>query len=146
MKLLKFKHPILCVLALGLFILFPASGMAQKKFVNETEYKANLAKQQKLSSRALTQLRKIGVTESSELKPEYFFITNTVRNAKELTAQLQVFGYAAGFKKKPDNPGLYMVTGRATKMKMSEKLILEWTKVMCDLGYEFDCNFNGWRK
>lgn len=28
---------------------------------------------------------------------------------------------------------------------MSEKSILEWTKIMCDLGYEFDCMFIGWK-
>jgi hypothetical protein len=119
--------------------------MAQRKFVSETQYKNNLVKQQKLSSQTVAQLRKNGITETTELKLEYFFNTNTVQKAKELTSQLQVFGYEAEFKKKPDNPSLYLITGWEKKMKMSEKLISEWTKVMCDLGYEFDCDFEGWR-
>ncbi|MFC3562039.1 ribonuclease E inhibitor RraB [Pedobacter jamesrossensis] len=32
----------------------------------------------------------------------------------------------------------------ATKMKMTDEVVKQWTKQMCELGYKFDCEFDGW--
>lgn len=146
MELIKYKTSIIFLFAICVFAVLPSTVIGQKQFVAEKTYKSNLAKQQKSSIQTLAQLRNDNITESDELKLEYFFHTNTSKKAKELTDQLQIFGYEAAFKKSTDSPDLYLITGWTMKMKMKEKLILEWTKVMCDLGYEFDCQFKSWKR
>lgn len=145
MRIAKFKCQVLIFLSFFIFALFPLDGNAQTQFVTEKAYKSNVLKQLKLTSGTLAELRKKNVIETTELKLEYFFYTNAVKKAKELSDQLQIFGYGAGVKKTPDNQKLYLITGLSSKMKMSEKLLREWTKVMCDLGYEFDCEFKSWK-
>ena len=146
MKINKYRTEISIFLICGLLIFFSPNLIAQKQFLSDVSYKNNLSKQKKLTSQKLPQIRKDdNVTETTELILEYFFSTNTTKKAKEITAQLQSFGYKAEFKKNSKNPNLYIVTGWTIKMKMSDKLILDWTKVMCELGYEFDCSFDGWK-
>lgn len=146
MELIKYKTSIIFLFAICFFAVLPSTVIGQKQFVAEKTYKSNLAKQQKSSIQTLAQLRNDNITESDELKLEYLFHTNKSKKAKELTDQLQIFGYEAAFKKSTDSPDLYLITGWTMKMKMKEKLILEWTKVMCDLGYEFDCQFKSWKR
>jgi regulator of RNase E activity RraB len=47
-------------------------------------------------------------------------------------------GVSAGSEK------LFMVTGWTTIMKMENEILKNWTKQMCELGYKFDCDFDGW--
>jgi|GEM_PF-3971995 len=117
---------------------------AQKQFVTEISYKKNLASQKRSSTLTLTQLRKDNVTASTKLKLAYVFHTNTKQKARELTDQLETFGYQAEIKQHPSNTNLFLITGLTMQMQMSDNLVLEWTKVMCDIGYEFDCEFKSW--
>lgn len=135
------KHHLL-ILA---FWVIPALSIAQKSFVSEQKYKANLAKHLKMTPQTLAQLRKQNVTETTELRLEYYLYTNTAKKARDLAGQIQKFGDKIESSKDPSNSGLYFVTGWTSKMKMSETQLLEWTRVMCDLGYEFDAVFDGWK-
>jgi hypothetical protein len=37
-----------------------------------------------------------------------------------------------------------VITGWTIKMAMVDSALIIWTKQMCDLGYKFDCEFDGW--
>ena len=37
-----------------------------------------------------------------------------------------------------------MITGSTIKMNMNKDVILKWTKQMCETGYKFDRDFDGW--
>ena len=36
------------------------------------------------------------------------------------------------------------ITGWTTPLEMSANLVLDWVDQMCNLGFEHDCEFDGW--
>lgn len=114
------------------------------KFVSEASFNGNSQKQIQMTPQVLEQLRTMDVTEDKELKLEYFFYTNTQNKAIELSAALEDFHYNFQHGPAAGQKNLFVITGWTTKMKMENSIVVNWTKEMCDLGYKFDCEFDGW--
>ena len=39
---------------------------------------------------------------------------------------------------------IFVITGWTSPIKMDENTVLNWTKDMCEVGYKYDCDFDGW--
>ena len=52
--------------------------------------------------------------------------------------------YSVDYKVSSSNPKLFIISGLTTKIKMSDENVKIWVKQMCELGYKFDCEFDGW--
>ena len=128
---------------MGFFDFFKSKSN-QGQFVEEKAFNKNLQNQMKMTPSTLKQLREIGVSSDKQLKLEFFFYTNTLEKAEQLSSQLQKLdyqsdhGFAAGSKTE------YIVNGWTSKMEMSDEEVSNWTKEMCEIGYKFDCEFDGW--
>ena len=128
---------------MGLFDFLLKKGDSQ--FVPEKEFDQNSDMQVHLAPIAMNNLRMLDIDDDSELKVEFFFYTNTLEKAKTLSIELEKLSYElyhygeCGFKK-----GLYSITGCTDKMKMSDNIVAKWAQDMCELGYIFDCEFDGW--
>lgn len=128
---------------MGLFnFLKPKSNSGQ--FVNETAFKSNRDKQMQMAPQTLDQLRNLNVTADKELKLEYFFYTNTAEKAEQLATEIGRLNYTVQHGVSAGDKKLFIVTGWTPKMKMANEVVKQWTKQMCDLGYKFDCEFDGW--
>ncbi len=114
------------------------------RFVSEGKFCENLAKQTKMSPLTVTQLRKLGVTDSTTLKLEFFFYTDKETKARGLASALQQLHYDANSKPSAGDRRILLVTGWTTPMTMDDKTVVAWTEQMCRLGYEHDCEFDGW--
>lgn len=128
---------------MGLFDFFkpkPNNG----QFVSETEFNKNRDKQMQMTPQTLEQLRKLNVTSEKELKLEYFFYTNTAEKAEIFATEIKKLNYSVEHGASAGDKKLFIVTGWTTKMKMSDETVKQWTKQMCELGYKFDCDFDGW--
>jgi regulator of RNase E activity RraB len=97
-----------------------------------------------MSPQTLVQLRKHDVTSEKELKIEFFFYTNTSDKAMHLAKELEKFNYIVQHGVSSGDKRLFIVTGWTTKIKMSEEVVTNWTNQMCEIGYKFDCEFDGW--
>jgi len=115
-----------------------------KEFVNETSFYNNREMQIQMTPKTLEQLYKYDVTEEKELKLEYFFYTNTAEKAEQLAAELEKLNYSIHHGISASNKKQFIITGRTDKMKMAEDVIANWTERMCEIGYQFDCEFDGW--
>ncbi|WP_343637353.1 ribonuclease E inhibitor RraB [Fluviicola sp.] len=115
-----------------------------RPFLNEANFRNSRDTQKHMTPKTLEQLRKIGVNEVSELKLEYFFYTNTADKAELLAAEIAKLGYDVQFGVSASDKKLFIITGWTNKMKMSDEVVTNWTVQMCDLGYQFDCEFDGW--
>ena len=113
-------------------------------FVSEADFKANRIKQTTMAPQTMEQLRGYGVTDESKLKLEYFFYTNTKEKAEVLAEELAGRGYNGEHDVAAGNPSQFVITGWTTPMSMSNEVVVSWTGDMCDLGYKFDCEFDGW--
>src|SRR5207249_3200677 len=95
-------------------------------------------------ARTIELLREIDVPIEKERKVEFFFYTNTTDKAEELAKELEKLNYETSHGKSSGDGKSFIVTGITTKMKMDDEIIANWAKEMCELGYKFDCDFDGW--
>ena len=144
LKLSKYKFQILLLITIGLLNIFQTKPNGKTKFITEKEYKINLANQLKMTPQTIEELRKYNVTEDKELKLKYTFYTNSLYKAKNLSKEFDKINYKTEFGKDSYNSKQFEVTGWTTKIKMAEPILLNWTKYMCQIGYKFDCDFDGW--
>jgi regulator of RNase E activity RraB len=115
-----------------------------KQFVTESEFKTNHSKQIQMTPQTLNQLRSIDVSEEQQLKLEYFFYTNELNKAVQLSDELKKVDYSVVYEQSEGDKKLFVITGWSTKMQMSNNVVEKWTSDMCELGYKFDCEFDGW--
>ena len=133
----------LTIITMGLFN-FLKQKSNNGQFVSEIAFKNNRDKQMQMTPQTLDQLRKLDVAANKELKLEYFFYTNTADKAEKLAAEIGKLDYTVEYRISPGDKKLFIVTGWTTKMKMADDEVKQWTKQMCELGYKFDCKFDGW--
>lgn len=131
------------IIAMGLFD-FLKSKSYGGKFVSETSFNINRDKQIQMTPQILDQLAKLNVTADRELKLEYFFYTNTADKALQLATEIEKLNYTVHHGVSAGDKKLFIVTGWTTKIKMADEVVKQWTKQMCELGYKFDCEFDGW--
>ena len=129
---------------MGLFDFLKTSKISLDLFVSEKDFEENSSKQIEMVPKTIDQLRKVDVSNEKVLKLEYFFYTNTAAKAKSLAEQLEKLNYTASHKIAAGDKNLFVVTGWTTQMKMTNEIVIHWSKKMCELGYECDCDFDGW--
>jgi hypothetical protein len=114
------------------------------RYVSEKTFRKNVAKQTEMSPQTLRVLREHGVEESRELSLEFFFYTDSEEKACALAQRLGQLEYSVEGGPSAHDSKTFVITGWTTKMRMDETTVTEWTRKMCELGYEHDCEFDGW--
>lgn len=114
------------------------------QFVTEKGFNKNRDKHMEMVPDIFEQLRKLNVTEDKELNLEYFFYTNTAEKAEQFANEIQKLNYTVEHGVSASDKSLFIITGRTTKIKMTDEIVIQWTKQMCELGYKHDCEFDGW--
>jgi len=113
-------------------------------FVSELAFENNRTKQMQMTPLTIKELKKIDVSEDKELKLEYFFYTNSDKKANAFAQELKTLNYEVKSRPSAGDKKLFIITGWTTKMQMEDSIVANWTKTMCELGYGFDCEFDGW--
>jgi len=129
---------------MSLFDFLKPKHNTNNQFVTEQAFKNNLSKQMQMTPQTMEQLRKIDVSSDKELKLEYFFYTNTADKAKLFADEIGKLNYEVKYEQSAGDKKSFVITGWTTKMKMQDNVVANWTKEMCELGYKFDCDFDGW--
>ena len=132
------------IIIMGLFDFLKSKQNSNNQFVTEQAFKNNLTKQMQMTPQTMDQLRKINVSADKELKLEYFFYTNTADKAKLFADEIGKLNYEVKSEQSAGDKKSFVITGWTTKMKMQDSVVANWTKEMCELGYKFDCDFDGW--
>ena len=114
------------------------------RFRSNDDYDKNRAGQMAGAPRVLGQLRQGGITDQDLRKLEYFFYTNSEEKATTLAGKLAQLGYAGKYDHSAGDKKNFVITGWTGPMRMDEPTILNWTRLMCDLGRNDDCEFDGW--
>ena len=114
-----------------------------KPYITEKKFKHNLTRQVGLVPSTLKRLRQYGVARDNELKLEFFFHSKSPDKIEALTAKLDQLNYHVEFGKAAACKNLFVIAGWTTNMKMDDQTLIHWTNKMCELGYKFDCDFDG---
>jgi len=128
---------------MGIFDLFKSStknDLLNNVYVRKKDIKGHL----NANKRILSELRKHGVTEDKSLKIEYFFYTNAKEKADALAEKIKELNYSVLVSSDASDNTLWVITGWTNKIKISEAELATWTKEMCEIGYYYDCDFDGW--
>lgn len=115
-----------------------------KKFVSIDTFLDNRSMQGQMVPRAVEKLRKFDVNSEKKLQLEYFFYSNTAEKAERLSNALKNLNYIVYDETPAMTEKLFSITGLTTKMQMSDEVLIQWAKEMCEIGYTFDCEFDGW--
>lgn len=117
------------------------------QFVTAQAFQANLTRQTTMSpqTQTLAELRKHRVADTSQLKLELFFYTNRLAKAERLANALKGKRYEVDYGSSASDKSVFVVTGWTTPLLMDDETVVSWTDQMTRLGYEYDCEFDGWR-
>lgn len=111
------------------------------KFINAKDFKINLDSQDQKTSQVMNVMNKFNLTTEKESEIEFFFYAATKEKADQLASALQKLDYKVYVEKHRDR---FSISGWTTKMNIENERISYWAKHMCQIGYKFDCEFDGW--
>jgi len=114
------------------------------RFVTEEAFKENSSKQVEAVTTVLGVLRKHSLSDTNLRCLEFFFYTNTMEKAKLLAEELQKKEYSVAYRKSGYNKKQFVITGWTRKISIGDNALAAWAKEMCELGYKYDCEFDGW--
>lgn len=120
------------------------SAGGSKQFVSENRFEEIVSQQPQLALATLETLRHIEETPSEELRLEFFFYTNSAGKAKEFCEFLRRKSYSADYEKSRKEKHFFSISGWTTKIPMKNEIVIAWSKEMCELGFQYDCEFDGW--
>jgi regulator of RNase E activity RraB len=115
-----------------------------KPFVTEASFQANLKKQAAANSQVLGVLKHHALSDTNLRCLEFFFYTNTIEKARSLAAELRKKEYSVTYREAGYPRNQFVITGWTRKMSIEDNALAAWAKEMCELGYEYDCEFDGW--
>jgi len=124
--------------------IFDSFGQEDSRFVTEKSFLLNSDKQVEGLPKILGVLREHYVDETNQRRLELFFYTNTIEKAKLFEHELKNRSYSVESKTSGHDDELFVITGWTTKMKIEENTLVNWVREMCELGYKYDCEFDGW--
>lgn len=119
-------------------------GNGNDRYVNEESFRENLARQTAMSPQTVAKLREYDVNDATTLKLEFFFYTDTDAKAHALAIPLRERTYEVETGPSAGVDKLSLVTGWTVPIKMDDRSVVQWVEEMCYLGYEHDCEFDGW--
>jgi len=114
------------------------------RYVSETAYQRSLSSQTSMSPKTLQQLYAHGVSPEMQLPLEYFFYTDTTEKARRLVEALVDLGYDPECGASASDERTILITGWSPALLMEEYAVVEWVTDMCQVGFEHDCEFDGW--
>lgn len=122
---------------MGLFNIFKSKNYISEKKLNEI-----IKQHSNTNPQTIYQLSLYGVKDTTELKIEFFFNSDTKEKLVKLESELLKKNYSKTKIEKIDN--IWSLNGWTTKLNMTQKNINIWTTEMCKIGFNFDCEFDGW--
>lgn len=113
-------------------------------FVNDAAFENNLESQDFKVARTLGVMRGFHLKAKEKLEIDFFFYTDTSEKAEKLANELKKLDFEVCCHRPRKNRNLYAVVGSIDKIYNDEELLTYWAKHMCQLGYKFDCEYDGW--
>ena len=114
------------------------------QFVSEEDFKNNLESQDSKVTRTLGVMSAFNLKAKEKLEIDFFFYTDTSEKAERFAAALKELDFESSWYKPINDRNLYSITCWTDKIDNDEELLTYWTKHLCQLGYKYDCEFDGW--
>ena len=117
----------------------------ETRFVTPEQYKANSVRIASDNRKVLQQLSQYGVTGSSDLNLNIYFVTDDSVKAQSLANDLQPINFHANrIHRSPKDPTLWVLSGSADEVKMDSISLNQWINKLVAVAYQHDCEMEGW--
>lgn len=118
---------------------------SNKRFVSEKQLLENIRNQKSMNEETLFEFREYGIDENTTRILEFYFFSNDVLKLEQLKAALLNMNCKElQLEKDPESKKHWALFGETNPMKMELSTINNWTKSLCEIGFEYDCEFDGW--
>ena len=114
------------------------------QFVSDAEFENNLESHDSKVARTLGVMRGSHLKAKKKLEIDFFFYTDTSEKAEKIADELRKLDFEVSCHEHKMERKIYSVVCSTDKLENDEELLIYWTKHMCQLGYKFDCEFDGW--
>src|SRR4051812_39807203 len=114
------------------------------RYVDQSAFERILASQTTMAPQTVAELHKAGMPPQALLRLEYFFYASSLSNGEALARDLVGKGYSSECSPAADGGPLFCITGWTTPFAIDEGSAVAWTAEMCRLGFDHDCEFDGW--
>jgi hypothetical protein len=115
----------------------------KKKFITEEGHQQNTKRLQDLNPQTYELVLTHGVKDGEQKEFRFYFYTSNQNAAENLGKELSInFGYILENVHQTGKD--WCVLGETGKMPFHLNEINKWTKEMCEFGYKFDAEFDGW--
>lgn len=115
-----------------------------KRHVSEESFRTNTQRQAAAAPQVLGIIKQHSLSDTNLRCLEYFFYTNTIEKAKLLAAELHKKEYSVAFREDGYRKNQFVITGWTRKISIEQNALSNWVNEMCELGYKYDCEFDGW--
>lgn len=115
-----------------------------ERYITEADFNRNLQMRMQILPYLLAMIRRFKVTEDKMISLDFFFYTNTADKAQQLVTALKALSYYVKPYTFDEEEKTYEVTGWTNKMELTDDVIQAWVQQMSELGYKYDCEFDGW--
>jgi hypothetical protein len=119
-------------------------GKKKSRFLDREAFERILTSQTTMAPQTVEQLRKIGVPSNATLRLEYFFYAASQDAGDALAVHLRAKGYSSECAPAADGSASFCITGWSLPVSMDQAAVVRWTIEMCHLGFDHDCEFDGW--
>ena len=118
---------------------------SNRRFVSEKQLQENIRSQNAMNEETLFEFNEYGIDKNTERKLEFFFVSNDKLKLEQLKAALVLLNYKELILEKDmQSKKNWVLFGETNHIKMELYTINNWTKSLCEVGFEYDCNFDGW--
>ena len=124
--------------------MWPFGKSKPARFVEPSAFDRNLAIQMTMAQQTVVQLHEAGMKPGARLRLEYFFYAASRANGEGLARALVDKGYSSECRPAADGSSLFCITGWSVPFAIDQGTAVAWTNDMCGLGYDHDCEFDGW--
>ena len=118
--------------------------LKNKRHVSEESFRTNAQRQAAAAPQVLGILKQHSLSDTNLRCLEFFFYTNTIEKAKSLAAELKKKEYTVAYREAGYPKNQFVITGWTRKISIEDNTLSDWVKDMCELGYKYDCEFDGW--
>ena len=115
-----------------------------KRHVSEASFQTNAQRQSAAAPQVLGILKRHSLSDTNLRCLEFFFYTNTIEKAKSLAAELKKKEYTIAYREAGYPKNQFVITGWTRKISIEQNALSDWVKDMCEIGYKYDCEFDGW--
>lgn len=124
--------------------MWPFRKKKSSRFIDQAAFERNLASQTAMAPQTVEQLRGLGVGPDAVLRLEYFFYAASREAGDALASVLRARGYSSDCAPAADGSRTFCISGWSHPLRMEEATVVRWAADMCRLGFDHDCEFDGW--